>query len=418
MYGKFTERAKKITPGGIMNTEHAPFNNLKLDYFIDCAKGANIYDLNGKMFIDYNLAGASAILGHNHPTIYNAVLNAAKKGINFNAPVKEQVFLSEIIVEMVPNIEMVRIVNSASEAFLCAVKLAKTYTNKNKIVVFNGHKHTLTGDITFENITQDKQNNNVLFAQYNDIDAVKMLFSEHSEQIAAVVVEPVATDISVVAPQNGFLSQLHELCKQNNALLVFDEIITGFRLCAGGAQEYYGVPADIVVMGSVIGGGFPIGVFAAKKEIMNSLAPIGSMYQSDAMSPNHVVMAASITVLRVLRENNAVYAHINNAAQSLQNGIKKLMKINGINAKINRVGSIFSICFCKNEINNFEDLKAANSNAYNVFYNFMLNNNICFANSQNKAMYLSAAHTPLHINKTLEIVDEALSSLKNKDLFR
>ncbi len=408
MSTNISDRAKKVLPGGVNSSTHPLPYNANDALHVDCAKGASIYDTSGKMYIDYNLGSGCVILGHNHPIIYKAIVENCQKGLHFDTASLLQVKLAEILTNSIPNVEMVRMVNSGSEAVICALKLATTYTNKPKIIKFSGCTLGLIDDFIF----QDKYD--FLVAEYNNIDSVEELFLQYPDEIAAIIIEPVASNMGVIPPETKFLHGLRKICTDNNSLLIFDEITTGFRLSLGGAQEFFAVNADIVILGKIIGGGLPIGAYGAKKEIMQSLYPLGTLHQSGTFSGNPIVMAAGITQLNILQANNAVYSHINNAATSLQSGIKQIASLHNIELNVSRVGSLFSVNFINTPPKNYNDTLNFNDNAYSVFCKLLLNKGICFSNSQHKAMYLSAAHTPKQINITLTVIDEVLAEMKSK----
>ncbi len=406
MFNKIAERAKKVMPGGVTSSEHNLENNLNSALYVDCAKGACVYDVNTKVYIDYNMGGGSIVFGHNHPGVSNAIVDACKRGINFNAPNKNEIILAELIVKAVANVEMVRFFNSEQQAAFCALKLAKMHTNKSKVIKFSECCHSYLNE---------SNSDDILTAQFNNLQSVQNIFMQSPNEIAAVIIEPVATGKGVIAPANGFLNRLRELCIENNALLILDDTNTGFRLCMGGAQEFYAFNADIVIMGKIIGGGFPIGVIGASANIMSNFAPLGKLSHSSVFTGNPIIMQTGVCLLTVLQNNSAVFSYINNAASSLQKGFDKIAKANAINIEVNRVGSLLSINFVGEATNNIETVSASNENAYNVFCDLMMKNGIIVPNVKSRIFYVSAAHTPQHINNTLEIANEVLLHIKKID---
>ncbi len=408
MFNKIAERAKKVMPGGVTSSEHNLENNLNSALYVDCAKGACVYDVNTKVYIDYNMGGGSIVFGHNHPGVSSAVIDACKKGINFNAPNKNEVVLAELIVKAVANVEMVRFFNSEQQAAFCAMKLAKMHTNKSKVIIFSECCHSYLND-------NENKSDDILTAQFNNLQSVQNIFLQSPNEIAAVIIEPVATGEGVIAPANGFLNRLRELCSENNALFILDDTNTGFRLCMGGSQEFYAFNADIVIMGKIIGGGFPIGVIGASAKIMNNFGPLGKLSHGSVFAGNPIIMQTGVCLLTVLQNNSAVFSYINNAAFSLQKGFNQIAKANAINIEVNRVGSLLSINFVGTPTNNIGTMGASNENAYNLFYDLMMKNGVLIPNVKSRVFYVSAAHTPQHINSTLEIANEVLAQIRKID---
>ncbi len=414
-------RAQNVMPGGV----NSPVRSYKAvgrePVFIKSSNGACVYDVNGKEYIDYICAYGPMILGHNNEKVRESIEKALKNGISFGAPTEKEVEMAELMVSVVPNIEMVRMVNSGTEAVMSALRLARGYTGREKIIKFSGcyHGHTdsmlvsagsgaLTLSVPDSLGVTKKQAEDTLIANYNDIESVKQLFAENNDEIAAIIVEPVGANMGVVAPKDGFLKQLRELCTNNGALLIFDEVITGFRLCIGGAQQYYGVNADIVTFGKIIGAGLPVGAYAASKEIMNCVAPLGAVYQAGTLSGNPIAMTAGITQLKILRDNPEIYTQINDNAKQLQNGLQDLSAQIGAKVTVNRVESLVCAFFTSGEVTDFKQAKQSDVTEYAAYFKKMLDLGVHLAPAQFEAMFVSSSHTKEHIEKTVMCAKTAL----------
>jgi len=417
---KLFERATQIMPGGV----NSPVRAFKAvggnPLFIDRAEGSKIYDADGNEYIDYVCSWGPIILGHNNAAIREAAMRAAQKGMSFGAPTEAEVKLAEKIISYVPGVEMVRMVNSGTEAVMSALRLARAYTGRQKVIKFEGcyHGHADSmlvkagsGALTLcepdsagvpENIAAD-----TLVASYNDLVRVEELLKK--KNIACVIVEPVAANMGVVLPKEGFLSGLKELCRAYGTLLIFDEVITGFRLCKGGAQEYYGVLADIVTYGKIIGGGMPLGAYGGKKEIMELVAPSGPVYQAGTLSGNPIAMAAGLAQLEAL-ENRDVYAHIDKLCEKLAKGFSEIAQNHGIKSCVNRMGSLCCLFFGIENACDYKSVKKADTELYAKYFRGMLNENIYLAPSQFEAMFISYAHTEKDIEKTLDKFSILLSN--------
>ena len=419
------ERAKKVIPGGV-NSPVRAFKAVGSEpVFIKRANGSKIYDINDKEYIDYVCSWGPMILGHNNPKIVESVMNAIPNGLSFGAPIENEVLIAELITDIVHNIDMIRMVNSGTEAVMSALRLARGYTKKDKIIKFEGcyHGHSDSmlvkagsGALTLSapdslGVTKELAKD-TLTAIYNDIESVDKLFSEHKDQIAGVIVEPVAANMGVVPPDKDFLSNLRQLCDKNNALLIFDEVITGFRLCIGGAQEYYNVKADIVTYGKIIGGGMPVGAYGGRKDIMECVSPLGGVYQAGTLSGNPIAMAAGLAQITILNENKDIYERINNLAKMLEDGFVKISTELDLEIYINRVGSLVSIFFTGEKVNNFTKAKMSDTKLYAKYFNSMLNKGVYLAPAQFEAMFVSNSHTEEDIEKTLEVAKKVL--IQNK----
>lgn len=418
------ERAKKVMPGGVNSPVRAFKAVGTKPLFIQKANGSKIYDTDNNEYLDYVCSWGPIILGHNHPKIVESITDIINNGLSFGAPTENEVLMAELITGMVPGVDMVRMVNSGTEAVMSAIRLARGYTKKDKIIKFEGcyHGHydsmlvkAGSGALTFSapdslGVTEGTAKD-TLVAIYNDVSSVEKLFAENKEQIAGVIIEPVAANMGVVPPQEDFLAKLRELCDNYNALLIFDEVITGFRLCIGGAQQFYNVKADIVTYGKIIGGGMPVGAYGGRREIMEYVSPIGSVYQAGTLSGNPVAMAAGLAQLRLLNENREIYKKIDAQANKLEDGFKSIAEELECPLWVNRVGSLVGVFFTKEKVDNFEKAKTSNTKLYAMYFNNMLKESIYLAPSQFEAMFVSYSHTEEDINRTLNCAKKALVNL-------
>jgi glutamate-1-semialdehyde 2,1-aminomutase len=418
-------RAIKSIPGGV-NSPVRAFKSVKLNpVFIEKGKGAYIYDIDGNSYIDLVSSWGPLILGHAKDEIVKAISEAAIKGTSYGAPTVIETEMAEMICSMVPSIEKVRMVSSGTEATMSAVRLARGYTGKDAIIKFIGNYHghsdsflikAGSGALTFglpDSPGVTKANaKDTLLAEYNNIESVKQLFENNKDNIAAVIVEPVAGNMGVVKPDANFLKELREITTANGALLIFDEVITGFRLAAGGAQEYYGVMPDLTTLGKIIGGGLPVGAYGGRRKIMEKLAPEGPVYQAGTLSGNPLAMAAGITMLRILKENKSIYSELERKATKLENGILENLRKTGVNAVINRVGSMMTLFFTeKEEIRTFDDAMTCDTSIYAKYFKMCLEAGIYCAPSQFEAMFVSDAQTDEDIENIIEANYNALSKL-------
>lgn len=418
------EAAKRVLPGGV-NSPVRAFRAVGMaPRFITRADGAYIYDADGRSYIDYVCSWGPMILGHNHPAVREAVEEAVKDGLSFGAPTAREVEIGELMVELVPNIEMVRMVNSGTEAVMSALRLARGATGREKLIKFEGcyHGHSdcmlvnagssaLAGGHPSSAGVPVGAARDTLTAQFNDLASVEALLSENPGEVAAVIVEPVAANMGVVGPAPGFLEGLRALCDAHGALLIFDEVITGFRLALGGAQEYFGVRADIVTFGKIIGGGMPVGAYCASRELMEQVAPCGPVYQAGTLSGNPVAMAAGLAQLRYLKEHPEVYRHINHSAGRLADGLREAAAKAGAGVRVNQVGSVLSPFFTPGGVSTFTDAKGSDVGKYARYFAGMLERGVYLAPAQFEAMFLSAAHGEEELRRTLEAAEEALGAL-------
>ncbi len=418
------ERARRVLPGGVNSPVRAYRAVGLTPRFIAKADGAYIWDADGRKYIDYVCSWGPMILGHNHPVIREAVERAAADGLSFGAPTWREVEIAERMVRMVPNIEMVRMVNSGTEAVMSALRLARGATGREKIIKFEGcyHGHSdcmlvkagssaMAGGCPSSAGVPSGTAKDTLTARYNDLDSVRELFEEFPGEIACVIVEPVAANMGVVGPQPGFLEGLRTLCDKEGALLLFDEVITGFRLARGGAQEYFGVRADLVAFGKIIGGGMPVGAYCGSRALMEQVAPCGPVYQAGTLAGNPVAMAAGLAQLQYLEEHPDVYAVISARADKLASGMRQMADSTGIGVQINQVGSLVAPFFTPDRVDTFEGASRSDLTKYAAYFSGMLERGIYLAPAQFEAMFLSAAHTDSDVEETLSAVQSVFSAL-------
>lgn len=407
------EEAKKIMPGGVNSPVRAYQAVHRSPLFIDHAKGSKIVDVDGKEYIDYVCSWGPGILGHADDRVIKAVQDACEKGLTFGAPTEKETILAELVQEIMPSMEMMRLVNSGTEAVMSAIRVARGYTGRDKIVKFRGcyHGHSdgllvkagsgaLTQAVPDSLGVPADYTKNTLVAEYNDIDSVKQLFEQYGKEIATVVVEPVAANMGVVPPKQGFLEDLREITQQYGALLIFDEVITGFRLLLGGAQEYYGITPDLTTLGKIIGGGMPMAAYGGRREIMEKVAPLGGVYQAGTLSGNPIATTAGITTLRILKENaDHIYPQITEATRQLADAARDTF---GDRVQVNQVGSLMSVFFTKEPVVDYDSATSSDTEAYAAYFNAMLQQGIYLAPSQFEAMFVSAVHSKEDLARTIE----------------
>ena len=405
--------AEQVIPGGVNSPVRAFKAVGGTPIFVKEAKGAYLYDEDGNQLIDYIASWGPMILGHAHQPVVDAVIDKAKKGTSFGMPTQIETKIAELAVSMVPNIDKIRFVNSGTEACMSAVRLARGYTNKDKIIKFAGcyHGHSDSfliqagsGAVTFGSpnspgVTQGTAKDTLL-AKYNDLANVEALINANKNEIACIIIEPVAGNMGCIPPKEGFLEGLRKLCDTNNILLIFDEVMTGFRLAKGGAQELLGIKADIVCFGKVIGGGLPVGAFAARAEIMNHLAPLGPVYQAGTLSGNPLAMAAGLAMLTELNSSD-IFESLAQKTAYLHKGIAKVLTELNVTHTINRVGSMISVHFCEDDVVDFETSAKGNNDTFKTFFHGMLNQGIYLAPSAFESWFLNDALTYEDLDKTI-----------------
>lgn len=418
------EEAKRVLPGGVNSPVRAYRAVGMAPRFITRADGAYLWDEDGRRYLDYVCSWGPMILGHNHPVIREAVERAVQDGLSFGAPTRREVEIAELMVELVPGIEMVRMVNSGTEAVMSALRLARGATGREKLIKFEGcyHGHSdcmlvnagssaLAGGHPSSAGVPVGAAKDTLTAQFNDLDSVRALLEENPGQVAAVIVEPVAANMGVVGPAPGFLEGLRALCDQHGALLIFDEVITGFRLALGGAQAYFGVQADLVTFGKIIGGGMPVGAYCGSRVLMEQVAPCGPVYQAGTLSGNPVAMAAGLAQLRYLQAHPEVYDQIGRFALRLAEGMRDLAKQTGVPVQINQIGSLLAPFFTPTAVTSFTDAKGSDVGRYARYFQGMLEHGVALAPAQFEAMFVSAAHGEAELNATLAAVEQTFAAL-------
>lgn len=411
------ERARKCIPGGVNSPVRAFGSVGETPRFITKADGAWMFDEDGNEYLDFVGSWGPMILGHNQPDVRKAVEEAVKEGLSFGAATRREVEMAELICRMVPSIEMVRMVNSGTEAVMSAVRTARGYTGRNKIVKFTGcyHGHSdamlvkagsgvMTQGIPDSAGVPAGCTEDTLSAVYNDLGSVEALFDANRDQIAAVIVEPVGANMGVVPPEEGFLEGLRSLCTKNGALLIFDEVITGFRLGPDGAQGYFGVTPDLTTFGKIIGGGMPVGAYGGSRQIMSMVAPAGPVYQAGTLSGNPVAMAAGMAQLTILKEHPDIYKKLNETGDWFFAEVKTILREAGLPWQVNHVGSLGSIFFTPEQVKDYASAKTSDVKKYGEYFRYMLSHGIYLAPAQFEAMFLSAAHTREDLENTLDVL--------------
>ena len=416
--------AEKVIPGGVNSPVRALNGVGGTPIFVKEAKGAYLYDEDGNRLIDYINSWGPMILGHAHEPVVNAVIEKAKKGTSFGMPTEIETQIAELAVSMVPNIDKIRFVNSGTEACMSAVRLARGFTGKDKIIKFAGcyHGHSDSfliqagsGASTFgtpnsPGVTKGTAKDTLL-ATYNDIENVKALVEANKNEIACIIIEPVAGNMGCIPQKKGFLEALRALCTANNILFIFDEVMTGFRLAKGGAQELYNIKADIVCFGKVIGGGLPVGAFAARNEIMNYLAPIGPVYQAGTLSGNPLAMAAGLAMLTELNNKPEIFTSLAEKTAYLHEGIAKVLTENNITHTINRVGSMISIHFDEAEVVDFNSAAKGNNDTFKAFFHGLLNEGIYIAPSAFETWFITDALSYDDLDFTIAAINTVAKTL-------
>lgn len=416
--------AEKVIPGGVNSPVRAFKYVGGTPIFVKSAKGAYLFDEDGNRLIDYINSWGPMILGHAHEPVVNAVIEKAKLGTSFGMPTEIETQIAELAVKMVPNIDKIRFVNSGTEACMSAVRLARGFTGRDKIIKFSGcyHGHSDSfliqagsGAITFGSpnspgVTQGTAKDTLL-ASYNDIQNVKALLEANKNEVAAIIIEPVAGNMGCIPPKKSFLEDLRTICDVHGTLLIFDEVMTGFRLAKGGAQELYNVKADIVCFGKVIGGGLPVGAFAARNEIMNYLAPLGPVYQAGTLSGNPLAMAAGLAMLQELNNDAAIFTRLEEKTAYLETGIRKVLTKNNIEFTINRVGSMISVHFDKNEVYDFATAKNGDNQRFKDFFHGLVKEGVYIAPSAYETWFITDALTYEDLDFTINAIDKVSKSI-------
>ena len=411
------QEAQNHIPGGVNSPVRAFKSVGGVPVFMKKALGAYLYDEDGRSYVDYINSWGPMILGHTHPKVLEAVTLQLEKGFSFGTPTELETEIAKFIVEKVPNVDKIRMVNSGTEACMSAIRLARGFTGRDKIIKFEGcyHGHSDSflikagsGAATFGNpnspgVTQGTAKDTLL-ARYNDIESVKNLFENNPEEIAAVIIEPIAGNMGCIVPEPGFLQELRKHCTENGTLLIFDEVMTGFRLGFGGAQESLEINADLVTYGKIIGGGFPVGAFAGRSEIMDYLAPLGPVYQAGTLSGNPIAMRAGLTTLSILNDDLELYQRVDKTTRILHEEISSILTQKGISHSVNRFGSMISFFFGEGKVRNFDEAQNADHTLFNQFFHHMLKEGIYLAPSGYETWFVSDSIGNEEIEKTLEAV--------------
>lgn len=417
------KEAQKYLVGGV-NSPVRSYNAVGgTPIFIESGRGQYIYDADGNEYLDFMGSWGPLIFGHADPDVVNAIKRTAEKGVTFGAPCEQEIDLAKLIVDFVPSAEKVRMTNSGTEATMSALRLARGYTGRDYILKFegcyHGHADSLlvkagSGATTFGNpsspgVPEDFVKKTLL-ANYNDIDSVKKRFNEHPGEIAAVILEPVPGNMGVVIPEQGFLQQLREVTEENDALLIFDEVITGFRIARGGAQEFYGVTPDLTCLGKIIGGGLPVGAYTGRADIMGTVAPEGPVYQAGTLSGNPVAMSAGLATLKKL-ESGKVYNDLEGNTAELVEGIRDIVSRTGVDATVNSLGSMFTVFFTDKKVYDYSTAVACNTEKFAQFFKGLISRGMVFPPSQFESVLVSTAHTKNDIDNALEIILSVMKEL-------
>ena len=421
---KLFQEANKVIPGGVNSPVRAFKSVNGTPLFITKGIGAKMYDADGNEFIDYIGSWGPHLFGHNPPFIKKALSEALENGTSFGAPTETEIKMAELVTELVPSVEMVRMVNSGTEATMSAIRLARGYTGKPKFIKFEGcyHGHAdyflikagsgaLTLGVPNSPGVTEGNAKDTLVARYNDIDSVYELFDKNKNEIASIIVEPIGGNMGVVPAKKEFLQALRKLCDEQNCVLIFDEVMTGFRVARGGAQEVYGINADLTTFGKIIGGGLPVGAFGGKREIMETLAPVGPVYQAGTLSGNPLAMAAGVAALTYVKNNPNIYSELEEKASWLENAFKENLNKLNKNFAMNRVGSMSCMFFTENEVTNFDDAVKSDVKLYAEYFHGMLKRGIYLAPSQFEAMFISTAHSNEMLEKTANAHYETLKEI-------
>lgn len=405
----------EFIPGGVNSPVRAYRSVNRIPRFIEKAKGSKIHDVDGNEYIDYVCSWGPAIMGHAHESVLKAVRDAIENGLSFGAPTEKELKLARLVNAIMPHIESLRLVNSGTEAVMSAIRLARGYTGKNRIIKFrgcyHGHSDAMLVKAGSGGITTGVPDSigvpaavvaDTMIADYNSIESVKNLFEAAGNEIATVIVEPVAANMGVVPPAPGFLQFLRDITSEYGALLIFDEVITGFRIALGGASERYGVIPDLVTLGKIIGGGMPIGAYGGRREIMEMVSPSGKVYQAGTLAGNPVATAAGIATLSWLVDNRNIYAELEVKGAKIEEALKKRF---GESASVNRTGSLLSVFFTSCRVTDYESATSSDTERFSRFFSYMLDNGIYLAPSQYEAWFISAAHSDEDIDRTCRLIE-------------
>ena len=416
--------AEKVIPGGVNSPVRAFKAVGGTPIFAKSAKGAYVFDEDGNRYIDYINSWGPMVLGHAYPPVVDAVIEKAKLGTSFGMPTEMETQIAALAIKMVPGIDKIRFVNSGTEACMSAIRLARGFTKKDKIIKFAGcyHGHSdsfliqagsgavTCGSPNSPGVTQGTAKDTLL-AKYNDVESVNALVNANLGEIAAIIIEPVAGNMGCIPPKKGFLEAIRQICDEHNIVLIFDEVMTGFRMARGGVQELLNVKSDIVTFGKVIGGGLPVGAFAARAEIMNYLAPLGPVYQAGTLSGNPLAMAAGLAMLNALEKDNSVFQRLSEKTIYLENGIEKALSENGISFTINRLGSMISVHFDSTPVVDFESAAKGDNEIFKKFFHGLLDQGVYIAPSAYETWFISDALTYEDLDFTINAIEKVAKTL-------
>ncbi len=414
----------KYIPGGVNSPVRAFKSVGGIPFFVSKAKGSKLYDIEGNQYIDYVCSWGPLILGHSNSKIIKEVKTAIENGTSYGAPTEQEVKLAKKICEAIPSIKKIRLVNSGTEATMSAIRLARGFTGRKKIVKFegcyHGHVDSLlvsagSGSTTFGTPTSlgvmEEIIRNTLIAKFNDINYLKELIKKNYKEISAIIIEPIPGNMGLVLPKEGFLEEIKLLCLKYDILLIFDEVITGFRLLYGGAQNLYNITPDLTCLGKIIGGGFPIGAFGGREDIMDFLSPEGKVYQAGTLSGNPVAVTAGLATLSLLEKNKNIYQKLKTKTKYFCSEIVNLSEKYNLNLKVNQIGSMFTVFFNEKEVVDYETAKLSDTNKYSKFFHFLLNEGIYFPPSQFETCFVSSSHSTEDIEVSIEVISKALRAL-------
>lgn len=418
------DTANKYIPGGV-NSPVRAFKAVDLEpIFIEKANKAYLYDINGKEYIDYICSWGPLILGHNNEEIRKNVIKACENGLSYGATTKLEVDMAQFICQNIKHIDKIRMVNSGTEAVMSAIRLARGYTSKEKVIKFDGcyHGHSdsmliqagsglMTEGIPDSNGVTKNCTIDTISIPYNNLDILEEVFKKYPDNIACVILEPIAANMGVVLPNEKFLNGIRQLCDTYKSLLIFDEVITGFRLGFGGASEHFNITPDLVTYGKIIGAGMPVGAYGGKKDIMDMIAPNGSVYQAGTLSGNPIAMTAGLTQLKILKENEHIYSNINDTSKYLFENIKDIIRRNNVDCNVNYIGSLGSIFFTKERVYDYVSAKKSDIKKYAKYFKNMLDKGIYIAPAQFEAMFISSEHSKDIVDKTLNIIEDSIKKI-------
>ncbi len=412
---KLFARAQQTIPGGVNSPVRAFRSVGGTPLFISKAKGAYLYDADGNKYIDYIASWGPMILGHAYESVVKAIRERVAYSTSYGAPTELEVEMAELIISMVPNVDLIRMVNSGTEACMSAIRLARGFTGKNKFIKFEGHYHghadsflvkagsgLATFDIQIVPGVTAGVALDTLTCAFNDPEAVRQLVKQHRGEIAAIIVEPIAGNMGCILPEKGFLEELRSICDAENMLLIFDEVMTGFRLAPGGAQEKLGIRADLVTYGKVIGGGMPVGAFGGRREIMEHIAPLGKVYQAGTLSGNPIAMIAGLTTLKILKESPQIYTELEQKTIYLKEGLQKALEEKGFPFVINQFGSMISVHFSDQPIKDFQSAAACDMELFKKFFHSLLDQGIYLPPSAFESWFLNNALSVRDLDETIE----------------